>query len=163
MTHGIDLFLFCVHIRKEIKINCEDKQETLDETHARIHTRETHQWLCIVLYCVHVHGRSHYPGGLIKIALSQFGLSASTICTSHWYLRENLFKIFDAGYKSVFIILIYKSQQDAHVTWFILSDNCSTCFGCHHHPSSGAQKTVTTASGNRYTVIDRVKFTYRLD
>jgi len=22
---------------------------------------------------------------------------------------------------------------------FILSDNCSTCFGCYYHPSSGAQ------------------------
>jgi len=36
-------------------------------------------------------------------------------------------------------ILIYKSQQDAHAAKFILSDNCSTCFGRHHHPSSGAQ------------------------
>jgi len=33
----------------------------------------------------------------------------------------------------------YKSQQDAQVTEFILSDNCSTCFGRHYHPSSGAQ------------------------
>jgi hypothetical protein len=56
-------------------------------------------------------------------------------------------------------ILIYKSQQDAHVTEFILSDNCATCLGRHHHPSSGAQTTVSTASGNRYTVIDRVQFT----
>jgi hypothetical protein len=56
-------------------------------------------------------------------------------------------------------ILLYKSQQDTHVTEFILSDNCSTCFGRYYHPSSGAQKTVTTASGNRYAVIDRVKFT----
>jgi hypothetical protein len=38
-------------------------------------------------------------------------------------------------------------------------DNRSTCFRRHHHPSSGAQTTVTTASGNRYTVTDRVKFT----
>jgi hypothetical protein len=37
------------------------------------------------------------------------------------------------------IILIQKSQQDAHVTEFILSDDCSTCFGYHYHPSSGAQ------------------------
>ena len=50
-------------------------------------------------------------------------------------------------------ILLYKSQQDAHVTDFILSDNCSTCFGRYYHPSSGAQTTVTTASGNRYTVL----------
>jgi len=36
-------------------------------------------------------------------------------------------------------ILLYKSQQGAQVAGFILSDNYSTCFGCHHHPSSGAQ------------------------
>jgi len=35
--------------------------------------------------------------------------------------------------------LVHKSQQDVHVTVFILSDNCSTCFGRHYHPSSGAQ------------------------
>jgi len=50
-------------------------------------------------------------------------------------------------------ILLYKSQQDTHVTEFILSDNCSICFGRHYHPSSGAQTTVTTASGNRYIVL----------
>jgi len=26
-----------------------------------------------------------------------------------------------------------------YVTEFILSDDCSTCFGYHYHPSSGAQ------------------------
>jgi hypothetical protein len=36
-------------------------------------------------------------------------------------------------------ILVYKPQLDAQVTEFILSGNCSTCFGRHHHPSSGAQ------------------------
>jgi hypothetical protein len=50
-------------------------------------------------------------------------------------------------------ILLYKSQQDAQATKFILSDNCSTCFGLYYHPSSGAHTTVTTASGNRYTVL----------
>jgi len=49
--------------------------------------------------------------------------------------------------------LLYKFQQDAHVTEFILSDNCSTCFGHYYHPSSGAQTTITTASGDRYTVL----------
>jgi len=36
---------------------------------------------------------------------------------------------------------------------FILTDNCTTCFGRYYHPSSGAQTTVTTESGNRYTVL----------
>jgi hypothetical protein len=56
----IDLGPFYVHIRKEIKMNCEDKQGTLDKTCARTHTRNTHQRLHIVLYCVHVRGISHY-------------------------------------------------------------------------------------------------------
>ena len=38
------------------------------------------------------------------------------------------------------------------VTQFVLSGNCSTCFGWYHHPSSGAQTTVSTASGICYTV-----------
>jgi hypothetical protein len=50
-------------------------------------------------------------------------------------------------------ILVYKSQQDAYVTEFILSDNCSACFRRYYHPSSGAQTTVSTASGNRHTVL----------
>jgi len=36
-------------------------------------------------------------------------------------------------------VLLCKSQQDAHVAEFILSDNCSTCFGRYYHPSSGTQ------------------------
>ena len=56
-------------------------------------------------------------------------------------------------YRLFYYILLYESQQDAHVTEFILLDNCSTCFERYHHPSSGAQTTVTTASGNRYTVL----------
>jgi len=31
-------------------------------------------------------------------------------------------------------ILLYKSQRDAHATEFILSDNCSKCFGRYYHP-----------------------------
>ena len=40
-----------------------------------------------------------------------------------------------------------------NITRFILSGNCSTCFGRYHHPSSGAQTTVSTASGICHTVI----------
>jgi hypothetical protein len=35
----------------------------------------------------------------------------------------------------------------------MLSGNCSTCFGWYHHPSSGAQTTVSTASDICHTVI----------
>ena len=37
-------------------------------------------------------------------------------------------------------------------TQFILSGNCSTCFGWYLHPSSGVQTTVSTASGISRTV-----------
>jgi len=42
---------------------------------------------------------------------------------------------------------------------FILSGNCSTCFGRYLHPSSGAQTTVSTASGicQIVTVISRYR------
>ena len=60
-------------------------------------------------------------------------------------------------------ILVYESQQDAHVTEFILSDNFSTCFGRHYHPSSGAQTTVTTVSGNCYTVLLSVAIVEELE
>jgi len=58
-------------------------------------------------------------------------------------------------------ILIYV-QQDATLhslfyletaLHFILSGNCSACFGWYHHPSSGAYTTVSTASGICHAVI----------
>jgi hypothetical protein len=39
-----------------------------------------------------------------------------------------------------------------NVTQFILSGNCSTCFGWYHNPSAGVQITVSTASDICYTV-----------
>ena len=39
-----------------------------------------------------------------------------------------------------------------NITQFILSGNCSTYFGWYHRPSSGAQTTVSTASGICHTV-----------
>jgi hypothetical protein len=53
--------------------------------------------------------------------------------------EDNTFKFNIHGSVRRNNILIEKSQQDAHVTEFILSDVCSTCFGYHCHPSSGAQ------------------------
>ena len=52
----------------------------------------------------------------------------------------------------VIIFLIY-IQQDATLHSLFLSGNCSTCFGWYHHPSSGAQTTVSTESGICHTII----------
>ena len=65
--------------------------------------------------------------------------------------QQNIFNIHRSVHRNN--ILLYKSQQDAHITEFILSDNRSTCFGHHYHPSLAAQTTVTTASGNCYTIL----------
>ena len=43
-------------------------------------------------------------------------------------------------------------QQDATLQSLFISGNCSTCFGWYFHPSSGAHKTVPTASGICHTV-----------
>jgi len=59
-------------------------------------------------------------------------------------------------------ILLYKSQQDAHVTEFILSASCSTCFGRYYHPSSGVQTTVSTASGICHTVTATCRYRGRV-
>jgi hypothetical protein len=39
-----------------------------------------------------------------------------------------------------------------NVTQFILSGNCSTCFGWYYHPSTGAHTTASTASGICHTL-----------
>jgi len=50
-------------------------------------------------------------------------------------------------------ILVYKSQQDAHVTEFILSEAALHVSGYTITHLQEHKTTVTTASGNRYTVL----------
>jgi hypothetical protein len=40
-----------------------------------------------------------------------------------------------------------------NITQFILSGNCSTCFGWYHHPSSGAQTTVSDSNCDKYQML----------
>jgi len=55
---------------------------------------------------------------------------------------------------STYISLDYSNiyPTRCNFTQFILSGNCSTCFGWYHHPSSGAQTTVSTACDISHTV-----------
>jgi len=55
---------------------------------------------------------------------------------------------------------IYSTR--CNVTQFILSGNCSTCFGWCYHPSSAAQTTVSTASGICNTVIAICRYRRRV-
>ena len=43
-------------------------------------------------------------------------------------------------------------QQDAMLHSLFISQNCSTCFRWYLHPSSGAHRTVSTASGTCQTI-----------
>ena len=51
-----------------------------------------------------------------------------------------------------FIIFLQLSNKMRLYTVYYISVNCSTCFGWYLHPSSGAQTTVSTASGTCQTV-----------
>ena len=109
-----------------------------------------------ILYNIQNQKRNHTFRGE-KIDLSKtnsFKVAIiSSICPLHTQNMLNTYTFNIHGSLHRNNILLYKFQQDVHVTKFILSDNCSTCFGGYYHPSSGAQTTVITASGNRYTVL----------
>jgi hypothetical protein len=49
-----------------------------------------------------------------------------------------------------------------NVTQFILSGNCFTCFVWYHHPSSGGQTTVSTASGICHTFTTTCRYRGRV-
>jgi hypothetical protein len=56
----------------------------------------------------------------------------------------------------------YSNPTRYNFTQFILSGNCSTCFGWYFHLSSGAHKTVSTASGICHTVIATCRYRGRV-
>ena len=58
-----------------------------------------------------------------------------------------------------FISNIYPTRSN--VTQFILSGNCPSCFGWYIHPPSGAQTTVSTASGICHAVTAICRFCER--
>ena len=70
--------------------------------------------------------------------------------TSQFNLKYVLPILFNISIK----ILYSNICPRCNVTQFILSGNCSTCFGWYHHPSSGMQRTVSTASGICHTAIE---------
>ena len=53
-------------------------------------------------------------------------------------------------------------QQDATLHSLFISKNCPTCFGWYFHPSSGADTTVSTASGICHTVTAACRYRGRV-
>src|SRR5215475_12171267 len=58
------------------------------------------------------------------------------------------------------IPMVYPTR--CNIIQFVLFGNCSTCFEWYFHPSSGAQTTVTTASGIFHTVTDICRYRGRV-
>ena len=67
------------------------------------------------------------------------------------------FNVYGSVHRNNILIYIY-IQQDAHVTEFILSDNCSTCFGfvcvvggvSHpQHTQTGSNSSTIAADNNK--------------
>ena len=48
--------------------------------------------------------------------------------------------------------ILRRSNEMQQYAGVYLLQNCSTCFGCLSHPSSGVHKTVTAASGTGHSV-----------
>jgi hypothetical protein len=57
----------------------------------------------------------------------------------------------------------YLSDRYCYLPLYILSGNCSTCFGWYFHPSSGAQTTASTASGICQTVTAIWRYIFYLE
>jgi hypothetical protein len=81
-------------------------------------------------------------------------------CSGSWakYLRADEWKHGRTDMTKLYSN-IYPTRCNA--TQFILSGNCSTCFGWYHHLSSGAQTTVSTASGICHTVTATCRYSGR--
>jgi len=68
------------------------------------------------------------------------------VCSRNVYYGRKVYGSVHRKYIPIYI------QQDATSHSLFISENCSTCFGLYHHPSSGAQTTLSTASGICHTV-----------
>ena len=85
--------------------------------------------------------------GKLYCAVILTRISGHSNCTVQWFSPEYLDIQANKRMRETALCKysnIYPTR--CNVTQFILSGNCSTCFGWYHHPSSGAQTTVSTAS-----------------
>jgi hypothetical protein len=88
----------------------------------------------------------------------------ANVCNCHlpysapYFRFDHLIRKFETPYS---YSNIYTTR--CNVTQFIISGNCSTCFGWFYHPSSEAQTTVPTAYGTSicHTVISNRRYSGR--
>jgi hypothetical protein len=77
------------------------------------------------------------------------------VCSRSVYYGLNVYGSVHRKYIQIYI------QQDAASHSSFISENCSTCFGWYHHPSSKAQTTVSTASSICHTVTATCRYSGR--
>ena len=106
-------------------------------------------------YCVYWAGFRHFTeplptnvAGLSCFVLKPLSIAYLVIL---WYHRMLISAAISNNNNNYYYSNICPTR--CNVTQFILSGNCSTCFGCYHHPSSGEQTTVSTASGTYHASI----------
>jgi hypothetical protein len=86
-----------------------------------------------------------------------FVLRVLTRCT--WLRIGSKFNVYGSVLRKYIPIYI---QQGATLHSLFVYGNCSTCFGWYHHPSSGANTTISTASGIFYTVATTYRYGERV-
>ena len=107
-----------------------------------------------IKFCRAVLNLIYYDQFLVSVALRS-GSSCILACmwsfTLHFLYRRQYYSTLITICKFTLLYSnIYPTR--CNFTQFILSGNCSTCFGWYHHPSSGEETTVSTASGICHTV-----------
>ena len=118
-------------------------------------SQSTRVW-CFVFHC-HIHEftlNESYASTWQLDTLRPFVSSNSNWGTTipHRHFVIFLFNVQESVDHNYILMYTY-IQQDANSHSLFISGNCSACFGWYLHPSSGAHKTVSTASGTYQTVI----------
>ena len=102
------------------------------------------------MHVINVVVQAHYSCRFIKCAVTCFHLREASLRLA--FDKYNTFVINLTFMGPCILRICNICPTRCNVTQFILSGNCSICFGWYHHPSSGTQITVSTASGICHTV-----------
>jgi hypothetical protein len=108
-----------------------------------------------ILYNLSNRQRRYITLSVNKIYSNEFDYSRHIIFSVDLRVRHFVacvwFNVHGSAHrKNILIYHVYPTR--CNVTQFILSVNCSTCFGWYFHPSSEAHTTVSTAPGIYHTV-----------
>ena len=99
--------------------------------------------------CLMLISAQHVESWLTSIADGLHGMNYEAVNTVVFFqLNSHVVNVLKTLRRGIPIYV----EQDATLHSLFIFRNCSTCFGCYFHPSSGAHTTVSTASGICHTV-----------